>query len=266
MNTQDWLSDLISTYEDDLQSMGCLEVSGLPQPSLKNDIHPVFRLGRWMKGYGQHTEGFYQKMKPALKLASLMLTEECVLSWFNHLTFGHRRVGDMKDSSGRQFVYIEHSKEEDTGKARRETNDRLRDLGNVIVFMFVPAAYKKGENRTAWGATNSRRRDWEWSHEFRDRDYPGIPRRDLNLQKNGYRNLEVAMAASFQELFRNNFHGMTRSQRYRVEFMFAITLVHGKHCPMQIKIGTYSTNYTSSIRSSSCILYVSRKKLKSQFP
>ena len=62
-----WFDNEIASFLDDLQHLDCLESPDLPLPNLSNDIHPVFRLRRWMRDHCQRTDMFYLNMLPALK-------------------------------------------------------------------------------------------------------------------------------------------------------------------------------------------------------
>ena len=57
-----------------------------PAPSLTNEILPLFRT-RWADGPQQYFhDRWQQNLVPALRLASLFLSEEPALFWFSRLT------------------------------------------------------------------------------------------------------------------------------------------------------------------------------------
>ncbi|KAF2118233.1 hypothetical protein BDV96DRAFT_643487 [Lophiotrema nucula] len=52
----------------------------MPQSTLGNPIHPIFQFSRW-RNDNEFTEDLYNKLAPALQLASLFLTDDRVNSW-----------------------------------------------------------------------------------------------------------------------------------------------------------------------------------------
>ncbi|KAF1993757.1 hypothetical protein P154DRAFT_588235 [Amniculicola lignicola CBS 123094] len=214
----DFMVNTLSNYEREIQDNGCLEVRDVPTPSLTNKIHPIFALDRWMKGYEQHTRDFYHRMKPALQLASLMITEDCTLPWFHHLTFGHR----TSDQDRPDRIYIAATKKEHTTKGRRETKGRLKELAHMISWEFTPRKYKNSVD-DSWGATTNG--DWPWSRHYRFSDYPPLPAKYYDSYYD-HRVPRVTFMTAFQDFFYDGYRICTPSQRYRTWLMFASTVVH----------------------------------------
>ncbi|KAF2649871.1 hypothetical protein K491DRAFT_721300 [Lophiostoma macrostomum CBS 122681] len=219
----DWFSQNILTHADELQRRGCLEMT-LPNCTLRNEIHPIFREDRWMKGYGQHTDEIYKYMKGALRLASLFLTEDCMLPWFTHILYGANRISALRSAENRKLIYLEVTKKERSRDAIQKTRDSFVALAECVTLMFIPSTYSRTES--AYGITNERRKCWEWSKHFRDSDYPYISRKNKDLERDGFKNPEIAILGDFQDYYRFGRRQRTQSECYRMEFMFAVTIVH----------------------------------------
>ncbi|KAF1849791.1 uncharacterized protein K460DRAFT_271163 [Cucurbitaria berberidis CBS 394.84] len=165
---------------------------------------------RWAIGRGQHTHEFFQDLKPALQLVSMLFTEQYPLLWFSHLTFGERR----RSSSG---VYIAPTPYSTSPEAVARVRSNLRELGKVITFMWSPPNW----NISAWGLTYSNRDDEPRFCEFRDEDWPPI------RSRTGYACPVIVMKDCFQVYFRNsNAANSTVNERYRALLTFAVTLGH----------------------------------------
>jgi hypothetical protein len=221
----DWLSQNIYTLNYHLQASGCLELPDLtPRPDLRNPIHPIFHQLRWMRGYGQLPSQYYERITPSFRLASLMLTEDCMLPWWSRLCFGQRAYVDKKDGSDEKIVYIRSTKDEYSTHARREVKDLLTEMGNVITLMFTPQSYTKSHQGSSWGTTCSRRRDWPCSHHFRDADYPHVP---TNYTRKGKCTPAITVHAQFCDFFSSeSCNTYSSAQALRIHYMFATILVH----------------------------------------
>jgi hypothetical protein len=67
--------------------------SATPSPNLTNAIHPLFSFSN----FRHIPKLLYKKMKPALQLASLWLTDDRLLDWFYHNTTGALQFGTAKN-------------------------------------------------------------------------------------------------------------------------------------------------------------------------
>ena len=213
----------ILSYEAQLQYIGCDDVA-LPGPDLRNPIHPIFRLERWMKGYSQDTHKFYDAMKMALRLASRLITEDSTLPWFHCLVHGQRRTC-RRSGSGANVTYLETSWEAHTTRGQNHTKRELLELADVIVFMWTPAGYKQAYGGDCWGMTCRRRIDCDGIHEYTPSDYPPLPNNHRPRERNGYFSPLISLNREFRQTFGGR-HPMTQSQQYRAAYMFAATLVH----------------------------------------
>jgi len=75
-------------------------------------------------------------MEPALRLASLMLSEKCMFPWFGHLTFGHRRCDKLTHPPR---VYIAVNKGEHDEARKQEIQRKLRKMSRFITLGSLPA-------------------------------------------------------------------------------------------------------------------------------
>ena len=212
-------------YGVGFQANGCLEVPNLPPPNIKNDIHPAFHLNRWMTGHDQHTSTIYGRMMPALQLASLFLSEECVLGHFAHMYLGSLR----QDSRG---IHIEPVPEENTPQGRQFAKNKLVELANVITFMFVPRdhyQHAERDEKHAWGITRASRKYFQrttrFGRRYKESDFPPVPPQYRTSQYE-YQTPIISLREDFQDFFLRDYPGCTPSQKYRVWLLFAVVLVH----------------------------------------
>jgi hypothetical protein len=139
----DHLSEKIDQYRAALKRTGCLE-GHFPSPNIRNAIHPMFHRDRWMRGDGQMTREMYDRANPALRLASLMITEDCHMWWWAHLHHGR----EVKTHLGH---YLQESAEEYSPQGRQAAREGLRKMANVITFLFTPKKYRNTREGKAWG-------------------------------------------------------------------------------------------------------------------
>jgi hypothetical protein len=218
------LEDQLHNYPQELLQMGCLEIPNLGPCTLRNPIHPMFSIDRWMTGYGQATHTFYDLMTPALKLASLMLTEPCILPWFTHLFYAKRCR--TVSASGEEYIYLHPREFEITTADRQRVRDEIDDLTEVVIFMFTPSQYSNSHLGQAWGVTSPEAEYWPWSRHFYPEDYPHLSDEALIAASHGYHIPEITLSDKFARYFKSGYAHSTQSQDFRLQYMFATTLVH----------------------------------------
>jgi hypothetical protein len=188
------------------------ETKSIPEPTLGNEILPMLS-DRWASGPGQHLATLYPRLKPALQLASLFLTQDYPLRWFSHLTFGERRL----NTQGQR--YIVNTVYSWSPEALLIVKSNLKELGKVITLMFEPSGY----NEKAWGRTYFDRTSMKFFHEFRDLDFP----RALSNEGKAPRVCIVMNRQRFTDFYRFIYpKDASISEKYRAAFMFTNTLVH----------------------------------------
>lgn len=64
--SEDWATATLLAFQDKTQECGALRVEGLLEPSPRNEIDPMLKKNRWIKGYQQSKHSFCNRMKPAL--------------------------------------------------------------------------------------------------------------------------------------------------------------------------------------------------------
>ncbi|KAF2108214.1 hypothetical protein BDV96DRAFT_653102 [Lophiotrema nucula] len=215
------------------QQLGCYEVRPSPKPTLVNDIHPLFALDRWVKGYDQHTSEFYWKMESALRLASLILTEDSTLPWFIHLRYGSQQVED-------KGIVLAWTHEFFTPTQGRVVRDSLERMAQSTSIMFVPRKYKETELGKAYGCTGCYKDDLPWFEEFRPSDWPRIGGQFKDSEQSNRGFPVICLNAVFQDGFKA-FDNKTQSERYRFSFMFVATLLHEVAHAYWFYLGRYST-------------------------
>ncbi|USP74297.1 hypothetical protein yc1106_01571 [Curvularia clavata] len=103
-----------------------------PVCTLDNDIHPIFRLENW---HGC-PDGIYEVMKPALQLATLLLTSRATAHFWHTLVFGKReRCQETSSAYGQPCFRI---KEDVTWSEERNTifRDFLSNQVDTLHFYF----------------------------------------------------------------------------------------------------------------------------------
>ncbi|ORY05564.1 hypothetical protein BCR34DRAFT_604488 [Clohesyomyces aquaticus] len=126
----DFMSDVCMHFVEDLKFNGCIEVPSTSSPTLTNTLHPFIKLDRWPRGYDQHTHRIFEHMRPALQLASLLLTEDCTLPWFHHVTWGYGLFDKQKDPTMQRF-FIAATKKEHEESGDQRTRQKQLDLAKA---------------------------------------------------------------------------------------------------------------------------------------
>lgn len=212
--------DLMTDCQERLHHNRCLEVTDLSLPNLRNQILPMFGLERWLSGPGQISADFYVRLTPALRLASRLLMEDCILSWFCRLTFGKRRA-DKSVRPARE--YLSPTKFQQTPEAFAEVRDKLRSLGEVITFMFAPRRYPLEH----YGETYPTKEATSFFHAIRTLDWPRSNIQHLSKRHPQRLHPCVVLQRDFgRYLTSQNFDNSTGSLWYRTQFLFTITLLH----------------------------------------
>jgi hypothetical protein len=198
-----------------MHNSDCLDVAGLPGPTLANNTSSMYSIHRWAEGYGQHTRAMFRNMEPSLQAASLITSEMCTLAFYTHLTCG-RPTTDL--SSGK--LYIAASRYEHSSEGRATTLQKLRDLGETITLMFVPRDHYDG---SYYGVTYKHREQVNWIREFHPNDLPSIPDEYRSSSRS---KIVVALSPDFQDFFLHGFRTASMAQRYQMWMLFTSTLAH----------------------------------------
>jgi hypothetical protein len=186
--------------------------SPIPDPTIGNEILPMLS-DRWASsGPGQHWKEIKHRLKPALQLASLFLTQNHALLWFSHFTFGERRL----NSQGQRFIV--NTAYSESPEVLSIVKANLRELGQVITFMFEPS----GQHDKACGRTHHDRRKIDFIHKFRDSDFP----RALSSESKAAR-VCIVMSRRFTKFYRK-IHPVEASvrEKYSAWIIFTGTLLH----------------------------------------
>ena len=206
----DFLFGMLHQYDKHIHLSGAYDKHArYSQPSLANSILPMFK-NRWATGPGQHSE-IYQKVIPALQLASRLLTEDYPLTWFTQLTFGERRT----DAAGTYIAPTGYSK---TPEAIAQVKKNILQIGKVITFMFEPPGYEE----RAYGSCTPTKSSRDFFHEFRSSDWPSVRRSD----DVGHARPCVVLNSAFLHFFRHRYDFASQDEIYRALLILAITLVH----------------------------------------
>ncbi|KAL6703001.1 hypothetical protein ACN47E_010277 [Coniothyrium glycines] len=178
--------------------------------SLTNEILPMFQ-DRWVHCRDHDIRQFYHRVKPALQLASRLLTEDYCLQWFSQLTFGERR----RKSYYSDDTYIVPTAYASSAQAVQQVRTNLDALYSTITLMISP----RGTEEQAWGVTYLDRSMMPFSPEYLDMDFPPLDPRS------GHARPLIAMNRVFQEFFLFA-TDVSFQEHTRALFMFASTLVH----------------------------------------
>ncbi|KAF2872356.1 hypothetical protein BDV95DRAFT_569569 [Massariosphaeria phaeospora] len=218
--SQQLLEQFLRKFPLQLQYCGCLKVDNLPDPTLRNEILPMFALDRWVKGHDQHTKDIYARMVPALRLASLLISEDCVLGWFHHLTLG--RLREDRSSKPTRLV-VTSTDAENSRSDQEETRDNLRRLGEIVSLMFVPSRHH--DNKIVFGVTYTKQR-MPWFSQYHPNDWPPVPSKYKSGQYRHFGQPAIALTFDFQRFFLYQLPNASKEEAYRTMFLFAETLVH----------------------------------------
>jgi hypothetical protein len=203
---------ILREYDGHIRASGAYDQRArYPLPDLSNDIIPMFK-DRWLTGPGQHTSEIIYAIKPALKLASRLLTEEFPLRWFAHLTFGERR----RKPTGQ--VYIVPTPKSLSAEAIDEVKENIRNVGKLVTFMWDPHGRCCND---AHGLTLNAKEGLDSYREFQQSDWPPTHR----PARPGYARPLVVINRGFQDYFLGNMQ-LSQDEEYRVLLMLAVTLVH----------------------------------------
>ncbi|KAF1975965.1 hypothetical protein BU23DRAFT_631244 [Bimuria novae-zelandiae CBS 107.79] len=196
------LNELISRFQERLALYGCTSGVGpyIGQP-LENEVIPMLAIERWATSPDQLDERSYHRLRRALQLTSLFLTEYSTLGWFCHYTFGQRK----KNSSGQ--TYISPTEYARTAEAREKVKRNIRALTSH-------------EHNDCYGMTYSSKRSLPFFHRFWEHDWPETP-------SDRRRHPVVVMHNDFSKYFsQQDLRNADRDVWLRTQFLFATTLVH----------------------------------------
>ncbi|CAI6332147.1 unnamed protein product [Periconia digitata] len=127
--------------------------------NLDNSIHAVFDFKRFQNA----DKILYQKMIPALQLATLFLTEDSVLDWFYHDTVGILKTYNSFPDDSSHYPYLAANPNfnlenpEQRKAARKLWLRKLEKLSHVLKFYF----YEGNDLLRLWGATYHFSKDME---------------------------------------------------------------------------------------------------------
>ena len=116
-------------YDSELKVAGILELSCAKPSDLNNPIHPIF----YYRNFHQLSLPTYETLMPALRLASLLVTEVHCLEWWVFILNGH--CLPIPDIQKRRSVLI--SIKPITTHHLSATKDRLLELSDCIDFQFT---------------------------------------------------------------------------------------------------------------------------------
>ncbi|KAF2433397.1 hypothetical protein EJ08DRAFT_694674 [Tothia fuscella] len=118
----------------------------LPFHSLDNEIHPLLQAHNWRQN-NPHDEiegtaiiQWLRIVSPALQLASLYISTDCLLEWWSHLFFAAKRRDDF---TGKIYLSTEHSINEKRDMTN-ETKDKLLKMaisGTKFSFTSLESAW-----------------------------------------------------------------------------------------------------------------------------
>ncbi|KAF2491175.1 hypothetical protein BU16DRAFT_566087 [Lophium mytilinum] len=213
------LLNVCLTIKAELIASGTQGNDGLPQPSLTNEIHPLFKLSRWVTGPNQDTERIYNRLKPALRLASLLLTNpKAISSYWPRLLYGHHVHFSGYDCTR---DYLEPSSRETSPSTPSAVSDTFLKMSKNVSFLFMFANPARPDLSRVFGITCPGRdisdshtlvpfaKPFKWPRVQRHREHPTI-----------------GLHHSFYDFFAYQYLKASTSLRYRQLFVLAQTLVH----------------------------------------
>ncbi|KAF2256182.1 hypothetical protein BU26DRAFT_412062 [Trematosphaeria pertusa] len=179
----------------------------------------MFALERWTKGPDQQTRSTYNNMRHVLRLASRLLTEDCSLDFFAHLTCGERK---QDRSFNPPRTYIATTRYERTREARDEVRTLFRELGEVVSFVFAPRGYPI----QAYGLTYAAKEETPFIKTIRPGDWPPIDRRYRTREYDGRCWPCVILSPDILHFFDQGYEQASPSMTYKIAFLAAVTIAH----------------------------------------
>ncbi|OCK85352.1 hypothetical protein K432DRAFT_377708 [Lepidopterella palustris CBS 459.81] len=183
------------------------EYPHIQPPDLDNAIHPLFEYKRWVGGKTQHTEILYDRISPALRLATLFITKDLFLGWWSHLHWGHRKTDKR---TGKKYITdtdIEH-----TEKGRRKVKERFLKMAKSVTLHFFPVGWHPDH----WGETHCDRQYIPYKLHYHY--WPPVDRSQPCPV--------IGISDQYQNFFLHDYDTATLGARVRTLFCLAETLVH----------------------------------------
>jgi len=216
-NIESFLLSVLKEFEWYIREAGCWD-SVTVQPTLTNPVLPMFQ-NRWATGPNQHTRAVYSGLYPGLVLASRLLSEDWPLLWFTKLTFSSRVASTTNPGQ----IHLAATSNSTPAAQIAQVKSNLAELGQVITFLFAPRSCTD----RAWGTTYNTKHAMRFHAEFRAADRPSIkPEFSTDAYRRRHQRPWVVMNPFFMDYFRAREAFCTPAETYRVQFLFAITLVH----------------------------------------
>lgn len=198
--------------KSELQSLGCLEYPPAKASTLGNTIHQIFHSDRW----DEISIQLYESMKPSLKLASLFIVETQVLHYWHALLFGPReRVEELRLCDNGSFETYENT----SFRRHWDSSSRTPLLTDQMILDTSKAFSQLSRTtrfRFSWACDTSPSRICRISPRLRQ---PPLP----ELSRFGSASDVEVHIGHVGALLDPKF---STSQKLRIQFMFAMTLVH----------------------------------------
>ena len=206
-------NELYGFRAHEVNSAGAVSLPNCQASSLTNDIHPLLGRAR----FDDTPDVIYDQLAPALRLASMFLTQPVCMQFWVTLAFAKRKDDpEMSLKYGKRCQRID----EHIGMTSENTasvTKRLEDMGNANLIHF---AFR---NKTAMPQTDI------WGCSWPIRDYRGAVGRNLTkslirLHADYYIVAEKLSQLKYPE----------QSQNLRFSFIFAVIILHELvSCPIK---------------------------------
>ncbi|KAF1842720.1 uncharacterized protein K460DRAFT_340083 [Cucurbitaria berberidis CBS 394.84] len=138
---QDFTGRLSKDTYDEMYRRGCIEDKELPPMDLQNPIHPVFR----REAFTDISDDEYERIRPALTLASRLITEEEYMGFWTHICTG-RPVDDNrrgKMCNGRWRNQVIEAATVDSQEALAQTQQTLLNMADNLSFVVLDEEWSK---------------------------------------------------------------------------------------------------------------------------
>ena len=190
---------------NEINSAGAVSLEDCRLSNLMNDIHPLLARDR----FDDTSDAIYDQLAPALRLASMFLTQPICMQFWVTLALAKRRDDpEMSRKYGKRCQRI-YGHVDMTDKKIREVSEQLEDMGkaNLIHFVF--------RHKTAMPQSNI------WGCSWPIREYHGS--KDKDLTKSFIR-LHADYYIVAEKLSRLKYP--EPSQVLRFSFIFAVIVLH----------------------------------------
>ncbi|KAF2490040.1 hypothetical protein BU16DRAFT_567140 [Lophium mytilinum] len=218
--------DTFMEHKPELRTSGAWRLDNATAPDLTGPVHPMFAQDRWIRtdaGLSGGAKGrpdylHYDRMLPALRLASKLITTKCLLPWWCHMYTGNPVINYATGVS-----YLRENNAEHTRRAFDLAASALLRLSKNITIAFQPPIR---EADFTYGRTWAERRIFPWYSSTHPTTWPDAePVHNPRFPDRQFLPV-VVLNYEYYLWMKNKFPEANMASKIRFWFILAVTLVH----------------------------------------